>query len=61
MSDAPAKPPREPMRERLKRLGLTNGPPGPDPRRVLRTKRYYRDLDEISFTKPYKPNTNKTK
>jgi hypothetical protein len=58
VSDSLERPPREPMRDRLKRLGLTNGPPGPDPKRVTRTKRYYRDLDEISFNKPY---TNKTK
>jgi hypothetical protein len=58
MSDSTGRAPREPMLERLKRLGLANGPRGPDPRRVARTKRYYRDLDEISFNKP---NPNKTK
>lgn len=58
MSDPAAKPPREPMHERLKRLGLKNDPGGDPPRRLMRTKRYYRDLDEISFNKPF---TDKTK
>jgi hypothetical protein len=49
---------REPMKDRLRRLGL-HSTPGKDPtRRVIRTKRYYRELDEVYFNKP---NPNKTK
>jgi hypothetical protein len=49
---------REPMKDRLRRLGLYSTP-GKDPTgRVFRTKRFYRELYEISFNKP---NPNKTK
>lgn len=58
MSDTAAKPPREPMKDRLRRLGL-HSTPGKDPvGRQFRTKRFYRELDEITFNKP---NPNKTK
>jgi hypothetical protein len=51
--------PREPASHRLARLGVKSRPPSSAaPQRVIRTKRYYRDLDEISFNKP---NPNKTK
>jgi hypothetical protein len=52
------KPPREPILQRLARLGLKNDSAGARPRRVIRTKRYRRELDEITFSKP---NINKTK
>jgi hypothetical protein len=49
---------REPMKDRLRRLGL-HSTPGKDPvGHVFRTKRFYRELDEITFNKP---NPNKTK
>jgi hypothetical protein len=58
MSDAAGVKPREPILERLRRLGLRNEPANSQLRRVFRTKRYRRDLDEITFNKP---NANKTK
>jgi hypothetical protein len=46
------------MKDRLRRLGL-HSTPGKDPvGRQFRTKRFYRELDEITFNKP---NPNKTK
>jgi hypothetical protein len=61
MSDGAGKAPREPILERLARLGLKNTP-GPDPtRQAFRTKRFYRDLDEITFSRPYKPDNDKIK
>jgi hypothetical protein len=52
--------PREPATRRLARLGLTSGPAGNGPRRVFRTKRYRRDLDEITLSRPYKSENDKT-
>lgn len=60
--NAPAeKKPREPMKDRLRRLGL-HSTPGKDPvGRRLRTKRYYLELNEVNFNKPYIPSNDKTK
>jgi hypothetical protein len=61
MSDPTQKPPREPTRDRLRRLGLKNTP-GPDPtRQVFRGRRYYREQDENILGRLNTPDTNKTK
>jgi hypothetical protein len=61
MTDKAGKTPRESVRERLARLGFKYDPACSSPRRVVRTVRYRRELDEITFSKPYKPDTDKSK
>ena len=49
--------PREPVAERLKRLGIKLDPSNNRPQPRYRSRRHWRELDEITFSKP---NTNKT-
>jgi hypothetical protein len=53
--------PREPMRDRLARLGIKPEPGWKhDSSRFYLTRRARRDLDEITLSKPYKPENDKT-
>jgi hypothetical protein len=58
MSDVPERPPREPILERLRRLGLRNDPSS---NRPVSSRRHRLRMDEITFSKPNTNDTNKTK
>jgi hypothetical protein len=55
--------PREPVKDRLARLGLRQEPDPSwkrDPSRFYLTRRRRRELDEITLSKPYIPENDKT-